>query len=218
MLKPFALYFSASLLLYFLLSGCGSNNVTSSPGLQSQPLPGAATPTSGIVWAINDSAWPQSDFTQAVSDVNAQLSTVGQYYGIVIQIQIATSAPAGQAQVLVSANPNPPGVAANGVTFTNPGVACYGGSAYMNYTEVLAEQGTSGSPEDYFSHASLLAAYGAGVGETYEQYAYGLVNGQPSQIPQNLCDWALPAGGAVSPITGVLSLDYAGYVPVTVAP
>ena len=215
MLKPFALYFAASL----LLSGCGGNNVTSSPGLQSQPLPGAATPTSGIVWAINDSAWPQSDFTQAVSDVNAQLSTVGQYYGIVIQIQIATSAPAGQAQVLVSANPNPPGVAANGGAYANPGGAYTGGSAYMDYPTVLAEQATSGSPEDYFSHASLLAAYGVSVGETYEQYAYGIgPDGKPSQAPQNLCDWALPAGGAVSPITGVLSLEYAGYVPVTVAP
>lgn len=217
-LKPFSLYLFLSLSFCWAM-GCGSQAdlaptvaaVSYPTGTASAPAPqpGAnpATIPLTVVRVINTSEWNSTDLAQALADINAQLQVVGAVWGLNVQlVSCAGDFDADVPSIWISDNPNPPGVAADGVTYASPGVELRGGSAFMDYATVLAEQATSGSPEDYLSHAALLvAAGGPEIGEPYEAYAYG-----PGS---NLCDWAFPAGGAVSPITGKLSADYAGYIP-----
>lgn len=218
---PLAIYLLLSLIFCWLM-GCGSQadlaptqtiaGVSYPTGTASAPAPQpGASPASlplTVVRVINTSEWPSGDLVQALADINAQLQVVGSVWGLNVQLQ-AYGGPfdPGVPSIWISDNPNPPGVAADGVTYASPGVELRGGSAFYDYATVLAEQATSGSPEDYLSHAALLvAAGGPEIGEPYEAYAYG-----PGS---KLCDWAFPAGGAVSPLTGKLSADYAGYAPI----
>ena len=189
-------------------------------------------PAVSNLYIVNTSPWAQASFTQAISDVQAQLNVCSVSWVMNVQLSQAASFLSTLPSEWISDNANPPGLAANGLTYVNPGEETRGGSGFLCYDTVLAE---GGNLENYFSHGVLKIASGGDKGPLISQGSTALVSVQTGNtttmealdIEANayatpdgrdvLCDWLFPPGGGYA-VTGVWCYDKAGIYPMPTDP